>query len=201
MTAAPAAGREESGRTSIILPWTAVGRSDIALCEGGLILIDEISVSPEPGHPEFLVACIGGREILADGAPGRAVHLDPPATDLTAVLRTAEKPHPGNDAGTPRHRDDREDAALLRKAAACAVRMSPDHEHSFEHDHDGDGWNEPLSDRYACICGHVVAQWTQPDPQNTGRPDPADMLLTWYAHVLRETEGNGAAPATGLEQA
>lgn len=77
-----------------------------------------------------------------------------------------------------------QETSRLRDAIARMVRRAGSGDHAFEHYHDGDGWTEPFSDTYSCSCRHLLADWTQTDPQHTGRPDPADMLLAWRAHVI-----------------
>ncbi|KQP63025.1 hypothetical protein [Nocardioides sp. Leaf285] len=55
-------------------------------------------------------------------------------------------------------------------------------EHDLERAHDGDGWNEPYSAHYTCICGEWSLSWVQTDPEQTGRPAGRDVLLSWRAH-------------------
>lgn len=71
--------------------------------------------------------------------------------------------------------------------------------HSLQADHDGDGWNEPFSARYWCGC-HAEGEdptwtldWMQSDPEQTGRPDPTEVLLAWDAHVDAAIEAAAAA--------
>lgn len=90
LATADGGARTGSGHADMITPWTGAHAGDTALDgSGGLVLVDEISISSEPGHPDFLVACIDGRETRLDGTvTGRLIHLDPPAANLTAVRRT-----------------------------------------------------------------------------------------------------------------
>jgi hypothetical protein len=71
--------------------------------------------------------------------------------------------------------------------------------HSLRVEHDGDGWNEPFSARYWCDC-HAEGEnptwtldWMQSDPEQTGRPDPVEVLLAWNAHVDSAVEAAAAA--------
>lgn len=76
----------------MIIPWADVQSGDVALNDGSLVLVDEITVHPQDDeHPDFMVACVSGRHVLDDGTTGRRVHLDPPAAALTAVRRG--RPH------------------------------------------------------------------------------------------------------------
>lgn len=83
------------------------------------------------------------------------------------------------------------DTGTLKDAAAHLIwAHAAGAEHVLELDIDGDGWNEPFTHRYTCRCGHDLAEWTQTEPEQTGCPDPADMLLAWHAHVASAT-GDG----------
>lgn len=57
-------------------------------------------------------------------------------------------------------------------------------DHGYEVNLDGDGWNEPFSARYSCICGAWSIEWCQSDREQTGRPNPVEALLGWRAHFL-----------------
>lgn len=70
----------------------------------------------------------------------------------------------------------------LSDAVAAMLFSADSDEHAFDHGHDGDGWNEPFSDDYSCLCGDWSLTWVQSDPGQTDRPDPADALLAWFAH-------------------
>lgn len=80
--------------------------------------------------------------------------------------------------------------AALRDAVAMMVFAQSHGEingHGFEVAMDGDGWNEPFSDHYTCICEGWSIEWTQTDREHTDRTDPADALLAWHTHVEEET--------------
>lgn len=102
-------------------------------------------------------------------------------------------------------------AALLVSAVGLLVESlrsgavnGPDGEHAFYVDGDGDGYQEPLYDEYGCTCGNWNLTWQQPDPEHSGRPRSADMLLAWqhhYSQALGEVDVNEPAPTLGYEGA
>lgn len=57
-------------------------------------------------------------------------------------------------------------------------------DHELVYETDGDGWNEPEIDQYSCICDGWAVEWTQRDPERSGRLDPVDAALAWREHVL-----------------
>lgn len=77
---------ENSPERDMIIPWAEVQPGDLALDDGSLVRMDSVRVSPRD-HPDFLIACVSGWRVLADGTPAVHVHLDPPAAALTAVRR------------------------------------------------------------------------------------------------------------------
>lgn len=78
----------------------------------------------------------------------------------------------------------------LRDAVAAMLHSADvDDTHVLEHSFDGDGWSQPYSVRYSCWCGAWQLSWVQVDPEQSGRPDPADAVLSWHAHMERATLG------------
>lgn len=84
----------------------------------------------------------------------------------------------------------------LRDAVAHLLRARDlELEHELVLDSDGDGRTMPFSDRYACTCGATIGEWTQADPECTGRPHEADMLLAWHEHAERSGHPRGITAA------
>ena len=67
-------------------------------------------------------------------------------------------------------------------AAEHDVAGGDDEPHSFEVSFDGDGWNEPYSIHAQCLCRGWSREWTQTDPEQSDRPEVADLLLAWVGH-------------------
>lgn len=62
--------------------------------------------------------------------------------------------------------------------------------HAFEVSFDGDGFSEPYTVDASCTCGGWVRDWVQPDRDQTGRPEVADLLLEWDEHYESLTEAD-----------
>lgn len=73
--------------TDLIIRWGDVLPGDQALDEARLITVTEINVRPQEGHPDFLIAYVGGHT-----EEGRGVSTSPPADSLTAVRRDERCP-------------------------------------------------------------------------------------------------------------
>lgn len=68
---------------------------------------------------------------------------------------------------------------------ASGEEAPPKTVHALVDDSDGDGWNEPLQQRWHCTCGVEFANWTQTDPENTGMPDLIhDVMPAYTTHIL-----------------
>lgn len=70
--------------TDLIIRWGDVQPGDQALDEARLITVTNVDVRPQEGHPDFLIAYVGGYT-----EDGRGVSMSPPADWLTAVRRPA----------------------------------------------------------------------------------------------------------------
>ena len=75
-------------------------------------------------------------------------------------------------------------ALLLRLVIDGSVQGPDEADHALEGSSDGDGWNEPWSEDYGCLCGEWDGiGWVQTDPACSGRPDPLEVIRAWRLHV------------------
>jgi hypothetical protein len=75
--------------TTDITDWTGVQVGDVVVYDGGLVLVDRISVQPERDDPEFLIAHVTGRALNDDGTPAYVTGMSPNARTITAARRGA----------------------------------------------------------------------------------------------------------------
>lgn len=73
--------------TTDITDWTGVQADDVVVYDGGLVLVEKISVIPEEDHPDFLIAHVSGRALSDDGTPDGISHMSLNARSLTAARR------------------------------------------------------------------------------------------------------------------